>query len=87
MTFIQFVILTDHPNCLIFISHSGLLSFIEAMHFGVPLIGVPISFDQILNAKRAAVSGYSIIVQMNYNLSIELKFAILGMLKNKKVYF
>ncbi|CAB3233302.1 unnamed protein product [Arctia plantaginis] len=34
-----------HPNCKLFISHGGLLSSIETIHFGVPIIGVPLLFD------------------------------------------
>lgn len=54
------------------------------MHFGVPVIGVPISFDQILNAKRSAVNGYSITVEMSHNIAQELNHAILNMLKDER---
>lgn len=57
------------------------------MHFGVPVIGVPISFDQILNAKNSVANGYSISVEMTYNLAQELKHAILEMLIDKRFGF
>ncbi|XP_077294108.1 UDP-glycosyltransferase UGT5-like [Arctopsyche grandis] len=40
-----------HSNVKLFISHGGLLSFTEAIHFGVPLLIIPIFCDQNINAK------------------------------------
>lgn len=72
---------------MIFVTHSGLLSSIEAMHFGVPVIGVPISFDQILNAKKSVAAGYSITVEISYNLAQDLKHAIMEMLIDQRLAF
>lgn len=71
-----------HPNCLFFISHGGLLSSTEAIHFGVPTIGVPIFFDQFLNVNRAVTKGYAIYVPLTTNLPHDLKPAIETMLSD-----
>uniref|UniRef100_A0A1L8D6E4 UDP-glucuronosyltransferase n=1 Tax=Plutella xylostella TaxID=51655 RepID=A0A1L8D6E4_PLUXY len=65
-----------HPNCLVFISHGGLGSSTEAIHFGVPTIGVPIFFDQFLNINRAISNGYALNVELSHNLHKDLKVAI-----------
>lgn len=43
------VVLTAEPNCRAFITHGGLLSVLEAVHFAIPLIGVPVFADQPFN--------------------------------------
>ncbi|KAB0792797.1 hypothetical protein PPYR_14756 [Photinus pyralis] len=38
-----------HPNIKLFITHGGLQSINEAIHFGVPMVGMPIFADQQQN--------------------------------------
>ena len=52
--------LLAHPNLKVFVTHGGLLSTQEALFHGVPLVGVPINGDQIVNLKRAEKHGYAI---------------------------
>ncbi|XP_044753278.1 UDP-glycosyltransferase UGT5-like [Coccinella septempunctata] len=49
-----------HPNLKVFITHGGLLSTIEAVHYGVPLLTLPVYGDQKLNAATAQQKGYAI---------------------------
>ncbi|XP_075984944.1 uncharacterized protein LOC142982368 [Anticarsia gemmatalis] len=72
-----------HPNCKFFITHGGLLSSIEAMHFGVPIIGIPVQFDQFANVKKAVSHGYALNVDLNWDLPKNLKVAIKEMLSNE----
>ena len=39
----------EHPSIGGFVSHCGWSSVMESMKFGVPIIAVPVHFDQPLN--------------------------------------
>lgn len=65
-----------HPNCVLFITHGGLLSTTEALHFGVPIIGVPMFADQFINVNRAVAKGFAKRVDLNYKTPENLKMAI-----------
>ncbi|KAK2579371.1 hypothetical protein KPH14_003236 [Odynerus spinipes] len=41
-----------HPNIKLFIYQGGLQSTEEAMHYSVPLLGIPVMFDQEYNVKK-----------------------------------
>jgi len=43
-----------HPNIRLFVTHCGLLSTFETIVRAVPIVGVPIFVDQMLNAKSMA---------------------------------
>ncbi|KAG5863491.1 hypothetical protein JTB14_033048 [Gonioctena quinquepunctata] len=47
-----------HPNMKLFITHGGLLSTIESVYYGVPILGLPVFADQKINIARAAADGY-----------------------------
>ncbi|XP_063370482.1 UDP-glucosyltransferase 2-like [Cydia amplana] len=66
----------DHPNCVLFITHGGLLSNTEALHFGVPIIGIPVFADQFLNIDRAVSKGYAKRVDFDHDIPEKLKEAI-----------
>lgn len=44
----------------LFITHGGLLSSIETVYFGVPILVIPIYGDQKLNAQLAIGNGYGL---------------------------
>ncbi|CAG9793351.1 unnamed protein product [Diatraea saccharalis] len=73
-----------HPNCKVFISHGGFLSSTEAIHFSVPTIGIPISYDQFVNIDKAVNRGYALKVSLTYDLAKDLKPAIESLLNNPK---
>ncbi|XP_026735868.1 UDP-glucuronosyltransferase 1-6-like [Trichoplusia ni] len=70
----------SHPNCILFISHGGLLSLIEAIHTTIPVIGIPVYGDQFVNIKRAVTEGYALEVDLSHSLAEDLKVAIQKML-------
>ncbi|XP_041982969.1 UDP-glucosyltransferase 2-like [Aricia agestis] len=47
-----------HPNCVLFITHGGLLSIIEAINYGIPLISMPFFADQYINSDRLVEKGF-----------------------------
>ncbi|CAD0199656.1 unnamed protein product [Chrysodeixis includens] len=49
--------LLNHPNCVAFITHAGLLSLTEAVAAGVPMVVVPVLGDQPGNAAYAKQAG------------------------------
>ncbi|XP_060805937.1 UDP-glucosyltransferase 2-like [Amyelois transitella] len=69
-----------HPNCLFFITHGGHLSSTEALHFGVPIIGVPIYFDQFINVNKAVNKGFALIAELDVHLADNLRTPIQKML-------
>ncbi|XP_018563298.1 UDP-glucuronosyltransferase 2B10 [Anoplophora glabripennis] len=76
--------LLAHPNTKLFISHGGMLSTIETVHYGVPVIGIPIYGDQKMNVAKAERNGYAISVPFQ-NLSEEkLSGALHEILNNPK---
>ncbi|XP_062525247.1 UDP-glucosyltransferase isoform X2 [Bombyx mori] len=66
----------SHPNCVLFITHGGLLSTTESVHFGVPIVGIPVFGDQFINVQRAVKRGFAKKVDFSYSMVGELKVAI-----------
>ncbi|XP_066247772.1 UDP-glucosyltransferase 2-like [Euwallacea similis] len=46
-----------HSNTVLFVSHCGMGSTTEAIHFGVPVICMPIYGDQFMNSRRLSLFG------------------------------
>ncbi|XP_059350962.1 UDP-glycosyltransferase UGT5-like [Daphnia carinata] len=59
--------LLAHPRVRLIISHAGLLSKQEAIHYDVPAIFMPISSDQPINAQKAEDDGYAIRINWDVN--------------------
>ncbi|KAJ8954701.1 hypothetical protein NQ318_011394 [Aromia moschata] len=49
-----------HPNVILFITHVGLLGTIEAIYHGVPLLGLPVFWDQEKNIEEAVLKGFGL---------------------------
>lgn len=73
-----------HPNMKLFISHGGLLSSLEAIYAGVPVLGVPFYGDQRRNIEGFAQAGWAL--RLDYdNVTVEsLRWALNEMLTNKE---
>nr|ANI22016.1 UDP-glycosyltransferase 48D1 [Spodoptera exigua] len=75
--------LLKHPNTIMMITHGGFLSYMEAMYYGVPMIGVPVHEDQLLTIDIAASRGRAIQVPIsNAGIGYKLKEAIFELLGN-----
>lgn len=69
---------------MLFISHCGNLGLQEAQYHGVPILALPLAFDQPRNAHRMAKNGYGLVLQWN-ELSVQtLLEAINILLYNSK---
>ncbi|KAF3434407.1 hypothetical protein FNV43_RR25510 [Rhamnella rubrinervis] len=53
----------DHSSTGGFVSHCGWGSLMESIRFGVPIIAIPMQFDQPWNARLAEVSGVGVEVK------------------------
>ncbi|CAI6360786.1 unnamed protein product [Macrosiphum euphorbiae] len=51
-----------HPNCRLFITHGGILSLIEAVYHGVPMLSIPVFGDQAHNSIEAESRGFALYV-------------------------
>ncbi|XP_072381848.1 UDP-glycosyltransferase UGT5-like isoform X2 [Diabrotica undecimpunctata] len=50
--------LLAHPNLKLFMTHGGLLSTLEAVYYGVPILALPVFADQNMNAAKAQQAAY-----------------------------
>ncbi|XP_067633316.1 uncharacterized protein [Eurosta solidaginis] len=65
-----------HPNLRAFISHGGLFGSQEAVHYGVPVVGIPFMFDQNVNLKIGERFGYTIPLNIHTLTREDLKNAL-----------
>lgn len=67
-----FLIPTEHKNVKAFVTHGGLMGIQESIYFGVPMVGIPLSGDQLVNVEMAAKR--KIAIKTNLNEITEKKF-------------
>ncbi|XP_053615678.1 UDP-glucosyltransferase 2-like [Plodia interpunctella] len=65
-----------HPNLKVFITHGGRMSITEAVHYGVPIIGMPAYADQFVNVRVVVEKNLGIEVTLTDNLAEDLEVAI-----------
>ncbi|KAF2888123.1 hypothetical protein ILUMI_18050, partial [Ignelater luminosus] len=73
-----------HPNIKLFITHGGLLSTIETVYHGVPIVGIPIFAEQQMNVANAEVAGYGVGVPYKTLTEERLTAALEEVLNNPK---
>ncbi|KAH8358919.1 hypothetical protein KR093_003241, partial [Drosophila rubida] len=71
-----------HPNVKLFITHGGLLSTIESIYFGKPVLGLPVFYDQHLNVERAKQAGYGLGLDLINLNGTDLQNKIVELLTN-----
>jgi UDP:flavonoid glycosyltransferase YjiC (YdhE family) len=54
-----------HPNCKLFITHGGLGGTTEAIYHGIPMVGIPMFGDQMLNMRKSEGAGYAVSIEYN----------------------
>ena len=73
-----------HPNIRLFITQCGLQSFQEAVHHGVPLLGIPFFSDQKFNARKIQDTGMGLQLAFKEITKELLLNAINEILKNTR---
>ncbi|XP_044271533.1 UDP-glycosyltransferase UGT5-like isoform X2 [Tribolium madens] len=73
-----------HANVKAFVTHGGLLSTMESIYRGVPLIGIPIFSDQKTNMEIAVSYGYALLVPLQDLTEEKLSYALEEILNNPK---
>lgn len=71
-----------HPNLRLFISHGGLLSTTEAVYHGVPMLAIPVFFDQYLNSKIITNNGFGLNLPYENLNEQDLESMLTELLKN-----
>ncbi|KAJ8928781.1 hypothetical protein NQ314_018639 [Rhamnusium bicolor] len=74
-----------HPNTKLFITHGGLLSTIETVYHGVPVLAIPIFGDQKMNAARAEMNGFGISLSFSAITEEKLSEALNKLLNDPNV--
>ncbi|XP_050503699.1 UDP-glycosyltransferase UGT5-like [Diabrotica virgifera virgifera] len=73
-----------HPNVKLFVTHGGLLSTLETIYYGVPVLTLPIFGDQKMNAAKARAAGYGLSLTFSTITEEALNNALKEILTNKK---
>ncbi|KMZ05328.1 UDP-glucosyltransferase 2 isoform X2 [Drosophila simulans] len=76
----------NHPNVRLFITNGGLLSVIEAVDSGVPMLGLPMFFDQFANMRWVQLSGMAEVMDINILNKDTLTETIKHMLASDSYY-
>ncbi|XP_017046352.1 UDP-glucosyltransferase 2-like [Drosophila ficusphila] len=74
----------EHPNIRLFITNGGSLSVMEAVYSGVPMLGLPVFFDQFGNLRFAELAGMAEVLDINTLNADILTNTIRELIKNPK---
>lgn len=58
-------LVTAHPKLVAVVTHGGLASTIEAVHFAKPIVGVPFYTDQFSNIQNVVRCGAGLILNID----------------------
>lgn len=74
-----------HPKIKVFITQGGLQSFQEAVHHGVPMVGIPWFVDQGFNVAKMVDAGIGVkLLPKNLHSYEDIKLALETVLHDKK---
>ncbi|GLH07822.1 UDP-glucuronosyltransferase [Gryllus bimaculatus] len=76
--------LLHHPKVLAFLSHGGLLSVLEAVAAGVPLVGMPLHSDQYANTRVCVRHGMALSVDHTTLTGEELLRALRAVIQDPR---
>nr|XP_018900056.1 PREDICTED: UDP-glucuronosyltransferase 2B7-like isoform X4 [Bemisia tabaci] len=73
-----------HPNCVLFLTHGGVSSLMEAIHYAVPIVGMSFFGDQPSNLAHAEHFGYGLHIPFRDLTQDSLRSAIRAVLEDKR---
>ncbi|XP_065368813.1 UDP-glucosyltransferase 2-like [Calliphora vicina] len=73
-----------HPNIKLFITNGELISIIEAVYYGKPILGIPMFADQHVNINMALKTGYGLGLTLRQLTESKLQQNILELLNNPR---
>ncbi|XP_018563273.1 UDP-glucuronosyltransferase 2B9-like [Anoplophora glabripennis] len=73
-----------HPNIVAFVTHVGLLGKIEAVYYGVPMLGLPVYWDQEKNGYDAARQGFALTIPFPQLTEKNFAWALNELINNSK---
>ncbi|XP_050098276.1 UDP-glycosyltransferase UGT5-like [Anopheles aquasalis] len=77
--------LLAHPNVRLHITHGGSLSMMETVHYGKPILGLPLAGDQEILVNRAVEAGYGL--KLDYqNVTEDMVFEQIQRIMNDRSY-
>lgn len=76
--------LLAHPRCRLFVSHAGYNSVLEAVHSGVPMLLLPVFFDQHRNARTVEYRGLGRLLEPAEITADRLEFELRAVLTNER---
>lgn len=73
-----------HSSVKLFITHGGMLSTLEAVHYAKPVIGIPIVFDEYLNSAVAQQNGHGVSIPLEQLTEQKLRVALRDVISNAR---
>lgn len=73
-----------HPNLLAVVTHGGLASTMEAVHYAKPLVGVPFFSDQFQNIQNVVRRGGGLMLDIHHLTEVGVAKALGAVLKDKR---
>ncbi|XP_063042772.1 UDP-glucuronosyltransferase 2C1-like [Engraulis encrasicolus] len=74
--------LLGHPKTRVFVAHGGTNGVYESIYHGVPILGLPLLFDQFDNLLRLQARGAARVLEASSLTSANFKEALLDVLEN-----
>lgn len=84
MQFVLILSFAAHPNIKLFIYQGGIQSTEEAVYYGVPLIGLPIIWDQVYQVRNIVRLGIGVSLHINNFSRESIETSIHEVINNKR---
>lgn len=78
------LLLSGHPKIRAFITHGGLLSMLETVFHGVPIVTIPVFCDHDADAAKAEIDGYAIKLEVSELTPEKLLRALKAVIQDPK---